>query len=62
VDFESDPVGSGLVDSVVRPGGNITGVFFDFLSFTAKWIELLKEISPQLSRLCCGMQAPDRCK
>jgi putative ABC transport system substrate-binding protein len=51
VDFESDAVGSGLVDSVARPGRNITGVFFDFLSFTSKWIELLKEISPQLSRL-----------
>jgi putative ABC transport system substrate-binding protein len=51
VDFESDPVGSGLVDSIARPGRNITGVFFDFLSFTAKWIELLKEINPQLSRL-----------
>jgi ABC-type uncharacterized transport system substrate-binding protein len=51
VDFESDPVGSGLVDSITRPGRNITGVFFDFLSFTAKWIELLKEINPKLSRL-----------
>jgi ABC-type uncharacterized transport system substrate-binding protein len=51
VDFESDPVGSGMVASVARPGGNITGVFFDFQNFAAKWIELLKEISPQLSRL-----------
>jgi putative ABC transport system substrate-binding protein len=51
VDFESDPVGSGMVASVARPGGNVTGVFFDFQNFAVKWIELLKEISPQLSRL-----------
>ena len=51
VDFESDPVGSGMVASVDRPGGNVTGVFFDFQNFAAKWIELLKQINPQLSRL-----------
>ena len=51
VDFESDAVGSGIVASVARPGGNVTGVFFDFRNFAAKWIELLKEISPQLSRV-----------
>jgi putative ABC transport system substrate-binding protein len=50
VDFESDPVGSGMIANVARPGGNVTGVFFDFQNFAAKWIELLKEISPQLSR------------
>ena len=44
-------LGSGMVASVARLGGNVTGVFFDFQNFAAKWIELLKEISPQLSRL-----------
>jgi putative ABC transport system substrate-binding protein len=50
MDFESDPVGSGMVASVDRPGGNVTGVFFDFQNFAVKWIELLKQINPQLSR------------
>jgi putative tryptophan/tyrosine transport system substrate-binding protein len=51
VDLESDPVASGFAASIARPGSNITGVFFDFPTFTAKWIELLKEISPELSRI-----------
>jgi putative ABC transport system substrate-binding protein len=49
LDLESDPVGSGLVASLARPGGNITGLFFDFPEFTMKWLELLKEAVPQLS-------------
>jgi putative ABC transport system substrate-binding protein len=49
VDLESDPVGSGLIASVAGPGGNITGVFLDFPDFAAKWMQLLKEISPKLS-------------
>jgi putative ABC transport system substrate-binding protein len=51
MDLESDPVGSSMVVSLAHPGGNITGVFFDFPSFTAKWLELLKEINPKLSRV-----------
>lgn len=51
MDLESDPVASGMVVSVTHPGGNITGVFFDFPSFTTKWLELLKEINPKLSRV-----------
>jgi putative ABC transport system substrate-binding protein len=47
----SDPVGSGIVDSLARPGGNITGfMIFDF-SFAGKWLDLLKEIAPQLTRV-----------
>jgi putative tryptophan/tyrosine transport system substrate-binding protein len=46
-----DPVGAGYVQSLARPGGNITG----FLSFEpemgGKWLELLKEIAPGLSRV-----------
>ena len=45
-----DPVGAGFVDSLARPGGNATG----FLSFEygmgAKWLELLKEIAPGVTR------------
>lgn len=51
LDLETDPVESGLVDSIQRPGGNITGVFFDFPDFTSKWLELLQETIPKLSRL-----------
>jgi ABC-type uncharacterized transport system substrate-binding protein len=48
-DLESDPVASGLVQSLAHPGGNITGVFFDFPDFSSKWLELLKETLPKLS-------------
>jgi putative ABC transport system substrate-binding protein len=51
LDLETDPVGSGLIPSLTRPGGNITGLFFDFPDFTTKWLELLKEAVPQLSRI-----------
>ena len=51
LDLESDPVGSGLAASIARPGGNITGVFFDFPDFAAKLVELLKEIIPSLSHV-----------
>jgi putative tryptophan/tyrosine transport system substrate-binding protein len=50
-DLETDPVGSGLVKSLARPGGNITGVFFDFPEFSKKWLELLKETLPQLAKI-----------
>jgi ABC-type uncharacterized transport system substrate-binding protein len=51
LDLETDPVDSGLVASVTQPGGNITGLFFDFPDFTKKWLELLREAIPQLSRI-----------
>jgi putative ABC transport system substrate-binding protein len=50
-DLESDPIGSGLINSFSRPGGQVTGVFFDFPEFGKKWLELLKEAMPQLSRV-----------
>jgi putative ABC transport system substrate-binding protein len=47
----ADAVGSGIVDSLARPGGNITGfMVFDF-SFGGKWLDLLKEIAPHVSRV-----------
>jgi putative ABC transport system substrate-binding protein len=46
----SDPVGNGLVDSLARPGGNATGFMtFDY-SLSGKWLELLKEIAPSVTR------------
>jgi hypothetical protein len=50
-DLETDPIGSGLVKSLARPGGNITGVFFDFPEFSKKWLELMKEMLPRLARI-----------
>jgi putative ABC transport system substrate-binding protein len=45
-----DPVGAGFVESLARPGGNITGFAqFDY-SIAAKWLELLKEIAPNITR------------
>jgi putative ABC transport system substrate-binding protein len=46
----SDPVGAGLVDTLARPGGNITGFMTLEYSLSGKWLELLKEITPQLTR------------
>jgi putative ABC transport system substrate-binding protein len=46
----SDPVGSGFVNSLPRPGGNITGFINVESSLSSKWIELLKEVVPHLSR------------
>ena len=51
LDLETDPVGSGLVASLTRPGGNLTGLFFDFPDFSKKWLELLREAIPQLTRI-----------
>jgi putative ABC transport system substrate-binding protein len=46
----SDPVGSGFVQSLPRPGGNATG-FTNFVpTMAAKWLEVLKEIAPQVQR------------
>jgi putative ABC transport system substrate-binding protein len=45
-----DPVAGGLVASLARPGGNITGVTNIFFSIGGKWLELLKEIAPGLLR------------
>ena len=47
----SDPVGGGFVDSLAKPGGNATGfVLFDY-ALTAKWVELLKQIAPTVTRV-----------
>jgi putative ABC transport system substrate-binding protein len=46
-----DPVGAGLVDSLARPGGNVTGFMNYEYSLSAKWLELLKEIAPNITRV-----------
>ena len=45
-----DPVGSGIVDSLSRPGGNATGFMMFEYSLCGKWLELLKEIAPGVTR------------
>ena len=51
LDLESDPVKSGFVQSLSHPGGNLTGLFFDFPEFSGKWLEILGEIIPGLERV-----------
>jgi putative tryptophan/tyrosine transport system substrate-binding protein len=51
LDLETNPVEAGLVSTLSHPGGNLTGVFFDFPDFGAKWLELLREAAPNLSRI-----------
>ncbi|MFL5041341.1 MAG: ABC transporter substrate-binding protein, partial [Xanthobacteraceae bacterium] len=45
-----DPVAAGLVDSLARPGGNATGFMVFEFSLSGKWLELLKEIAPGVTR------------
>jgi putative ABC transport system substrate-binding protein len=50
-DLETDPVQSGLVRSLSRPGGNLTGLFLDFPGLAGKWLELLKQAAPGIRRV-----------
>ena len=45
-----DPVGAGFVDSLARPGGNATGFMSFEYSLSGKWLELLKQIAPSVTR------------
>jgi putative ABC transport system substrate-binding protein len=53
-----DPVGAGLVDSLAQPGGNATGFILFEYGISAKWLELLREIAPQLKRAAV-LRQPD---
>lgn len=46
-----DPVGDGFVDSLARPGGNVTGLTNFEFPMGGKWVELLKEIAPRVSQV-----------
>jgi putative ABC transport system substrate-binding protein len=47
----TDPVGTGFVASLARPGGNITGLTYNSTEITGKRLELLKEVVPELARI-----------
>jgi putative tryptophan/tyrosine transport system substrate-binding protein len=47
----SDPVGAGFVESLARPGGNATGFLLYEYGTSGKWLELLKEIAPRVTRV-----------
>ena len=47
----SDPIGSGFVSSLAHPGGNITGFLNIEASVVGKWLTLMREIAPQVSRI-----------
>jgi putative ABC transport system substrate-binding protein len=46
----ADPVGAGFVESMARPGGNVTGFIQFEYSLSGKWVELLREIAPAVKR------------
>jgi putative tryptophan/tyrosine transport system substrate-binding protein len=57
----ADPVGSGFVTSLARPGGNVTGVALAEFPTSSKMLEVLKEVAPQVSRVAViynPVQAP----
>ena len=51
LDLESDPVASGFIAGLARPGGNLTGVFLDLPELNGKGLELLKEAIPGIARV-----------
>jgi putative ABC transport system substrate-binding protein len=57
-DYETDPIAAGFAVSLARPGGNVTGVFLDQATVSAKHVELLRELSPAISRLAVLWDAP----
>jgi putative tryptophan/tyrosine transport system substrate-binding protein len=54
----ADPIGSGFVASFVRPGGNVTGFIFTEPTMASKWLELLKEIAPGVTRVAMVFNPP----
>jgi len=51
LDLETDPVATGIITSLARPGGNVTGIFLDFPELGGKWLELVRQVAPQTSRV-----------
>ncbi len=57
--FAGDPVGTGLVDSLARPGGHLTGISDVSVEATPKRLELLKQVAPNLHRVAMLWNAND---
>jgi putative ABC transport system substrate-binding protein len=55
----ADPVGAGFVASLARPGGNATGFLFTEYGISGKWLELLKELAPGVTRAAVLRDATD---
>ena len=51
IDLEFDRITTGLVENLARPGRNVTGLFLDLPELAGKWLELLGEMVPQLTRV-----------
>jgi putative tryptophan/tyrosine transport system substrate-binding protein len=51
LDLESDPIATGGAQSLNRPGGNVTGIFFDAPEIAGKWIQIIREILPQIKKV-----------
>ena len=50
-DLQIDPVASGLVATLAKPGGNLTGFFLNHAELAAKWLQLVKDIAPGARRI-----------
>jgi putative ABC transport system substrate-binding protein len=55
----ADPVGAGFVASLARPGGNVTGFSFSEYGISGKWLELLKQIAPGVTRVAVLRDSAD---
>jgi ABC-type uncharacterized transport system substrate-binding protein len=58
----ADPVGAGFVNSLARPGGNITGFTSYEYGLGAKWLEVLKQISPNVTRVAVTSRSCHNCR
>ena len=56
--YAADPVGAGFVESLARPGGNATGFMQFEYGLSGKWLDLLKEIAPRVTRVAI-LRDPD---
>lgn len=50
-DLESDPVASGYVASLARPGGNLTGLYLDAPGLCSKWLQQIRDVLPKLGKI-----------
>ncbi|MGL4443051.1 MAG: ABC transporter substrate-binding protein [Alsobacter sp.] len=51
VDLETNPVSAGYASSYARPGGNVTGAFLDQPSLAGKWLDILRDVVPELDHV-----------